>query len=209
MVISSIAGRTCGYRFTHAGLDCQTGAWNTTAEYIQFDGSKFGWDDKHFSVGSFTGTVPIVTLPVSPLKYDVNQAIIRQALVAQGKTWEEHKGYHYKHYEGTSVRCINEEESRKYQVKSRIIIDAEAFRTFELNKGICIDSGKIPDELGDNLRVVTSNMVYGYSLKDKEWLQFFLDCISGIVWDSQAFDSLVLPKKQENLKDLILAFAKA
>lgn len=38
---------------------------------------------------------------------------------------------------------------------------------------------------------------------------FYLDCSSDIKWNTDAFDSLVLPKEQENLKDLILAFAKA
>ncbi|KAJ5665884.1 uncharacterized protein N7477_008332 [Penicillium maclennaniae] len=93
-------------------------------------------------------------------------------LVAQGQNWEEHKGYHYKHYEGASVGYIDEEEPR-----------------------ICI-SGKIPVELDDNLRMVKSKMVYGYSLKNKEWLEFF-------------FDLHIRDRKQENLKDLFLAFAKA
>lgn len=93
-------------------------------------------------------------------------------------------------------------------MKSRIIIDTEAFQTFSRQKVISV-SGKLPHELNDDQRMVTSNMVYGYTLKDKEWLEFYLDSTSEIVWDSQAFDSLVLPKEQENLKDLILAFAKA
>ncbi|KAJ5324416.1 hypothetical protein N7476_003016 [Penicillium atrosanguineum] len=208
MVIGSITGRTRGYLFTGAALDCQTGAWEIRAKYIDFDGSKLGWDDQDFAIGAFTGTVPIVALPVSPLKYHANQTIIRQALIAQGKTWEEHKGYHFKQYDGVTVGFDSDAEPRKYQVKSRIIIDAEAFQTFHPHKGISL-SGKISDELHDDQRMVTSNMVYGYALKNKEWLTFFLDCTSEIVWDSQAFDSLVLPKEHENLKDLILAFAKA
>lgn len=215
MVISSIAGRTRGYLHTDAVLDCQTATWHMAAKFIDFDGSKFGWDSQRFDICAFTGTVPIVALPVSPLKYHAKQDIIRQTLAAQGKIWEEHKGYHFKQYDGVSYGYLDsdddsddDDEPRKYQTKSRIIIDAEAFRTFHPHKRISL-SGKLPDELSDEERTVASNMVYGYSLKDKEWLQFFLDCTSEIVWDSQAFDSLVLPKEQENLKDLILAFAKA
>lgn len=85
MVIGSTAGRTRGYLFTDAALNRQTSAWSITAKYIDFDGTKFGWDRHEFIVGSFSGTVPIVALPVSPLKYNVNQATIRQALIAHGR----------------------------------------------------------------------------------------------------------------------------
>lgn len=210
LVISVIGDRTRGYQFSSASLDCRTGEWDLRTRYIDFDGDAFGYDEEEFSVGPFTGTVPITALPVSPLKYHSNHSIIRQALIAQGKVWEEHKGYHYKQYDGIAVGFLegdDDAERRKYQVQSRIIIDAEAFGTFHPHKSINL-SGDVPDELDDDQRVVTSNMVYGYALKDKEWLQFFLDSSSEIAWDSQAFDSLVLPKEQENLKDLILAFAK-
>lgn len=210
MVISVIGDRTRGYLFASASLNCQTGKWSLRTKYIDFDGDAFGYDEEEFSVGSFTGTVPITALPVSPLTYHSNQSIIRQALIAQGKAWEEHKGYHYKQYDGIAIGFVegdDDTERRKYQVQSRIIIDAQAFRTFEVYKSISLN-GEVLDELDDDQRVITSNMVYGYALKDKEWLQFFLDSSSEIVWDSQAFDSLVLPKEQENLKDLILAFAK-
>jgi hypothetical protein len=210
MVISSMAGRTRGYLHADAVLNRCTGEWNMTAKYIDFDGSKFGWDIQYFNINAFTGTVPIVELPVSPLKYHAKQHIIRHNLAAQGKIWEEHKGYHFKQYDGISLGYpdCDDDKPRKYQAKSRIIIDAEAFQTFHPHKRLSL-SGKLPEELSDEQRMVTSNMVYGYALKDKEWLQFFLDCTSEIVWDSNAFDSLVLPKEQENLKDLILAFAKA
>jgi AAA+ superfamily predicted ATPase len=57
--------------------------------------------------------------------------------------------------------------------------------------------------------MITSDMVYGYSLIDKEWLQFYLRSVSEIEWDSHAFESLVLPREQQDLKDLLLAVARA
>lgn len=211
VVINTWDGRTRGLLFSSATLHCQTGAWVLGTKFIDFDGTDFGYENEVFNVGPFSGTTPITALPVSPLKYHTNNASIRQLLIAQGKVWEEHKGYHYKQYEGVAVGFVegdDEPERKNYHVKSRIIVDAEAFITFHPCKSIYL-SGQLPAELNDEQRMVTSLMVHGYSLKDKEWLAFYLDCSSAIVWDSQAFDSLVLPQEQENLKDLILAIAKS
>lgn len=46
----------------------------------------------------------------------------------------------------------------------------------------------------------------GYSLKRKEWLEFFVDQVGEIVWNNDAFDKLVLPDDQ---KELILAFSES
>lgn len=211
VVISTCGGRTQGFLFRNASMNCNTGAWTLSAKFIDFDGTEFGYESENFGVPAFVGTVPITALPISPLKYHTHQAALRKLLIVQGRLWEEHKGYHYKQYEGIAVGYVDGydgPEPRKYHVKSRIIIDAEAFNTFQDCKSISL-SGNLGAELNDDQRMVASIMVHGYSLKDKEWLRFFLDCTSAIVWDLQAFDSLVLPQEQENLKDLILAFAKA
>jgi len=46
----------------------------------------------------------------------------------------------------------------------------------------------------------------GYSLKLKKWLDFFVEQIAEIQWNSHAFDKLVLPADQ---KELILAFSES
>lgn len=211
LVINTSDGRTRGLRFTNSSLNCQSGVWALSAKYIDFDGTQFGFDTATFNVGPFAGTAPITALPVSPLKFHKNNDAIRERLIAQGNIWEEHKGYHYKQYEGVAVGYVDGHdgpEPKSYRVKSRIIIDAEAFNTFHPYKGISV-FGKVPDKLDDEQKMIASVMVHGYSLKDKEWLSFYLDCSREIEWDSQAFDSLVLPQEQENLKDLILAIAKS
>jgi hypothetical protein len=42
--------------------------------------------------------------------------------------------------------------------------------------------------------------------KDKKWLQFYIDSVQEIVWNEDAFASLVAPAEQ---KELILAFAES
>ncbi|KAJ5574821.1 P-loop containing nucleoside triphosphate hydrolase protein [Penicillium hetheringtonii] len=57
--------------------------------------------------------------------------------------------------------------------------------------------------------LISTPIIRGFSLKDKMWLEFFIDGVEDIVWNSDAFDNLVLPHSQQDLKKLILGFAKA
>lgn len=208
VVISTFGGRQHAYLFVDDGINCRTKAIVLEVKFVEFDGDNFGYSDDQFEVPVFLGTAPITSLSAFPLKYHPDKEAIREKLIARGKAWEQHKGYHYKQYEGIAIGFLDDNKVKKYHVKSRIIIDAEAFNVFHPHKGVWV-YGELPEELTDDHRLVASTSVYGYSLKDKEWLKFYLDCSSEIKWNSAAFEALVLPKEQENLKDLILAFAKA
>ncbi|KAI1146250.1 P-loop containing nucleoside triphosphate hydrolase protein [Nemania diffusa] len=54
--------------------------------------------------------------------------------------------------------------------------------------------------------LICTPVIRGYSLSAKLWLEFFVDSVSEIVFNTNAFDSLVLP---EGHKSLILAIAQA
>ncbi|KAK1148750.1 hypothetical protein N8T08_008635 [Aspergillus melleus] len=208
VVISSVGGHMSGGRFVSGETDCESGIYNASVKYVEFDGENFGWTEKNDEIPYFTGTTPITSLAMFPLRYHPEKATIRESLVARGKRWEQHKGYHYKNYEGAAMSVGRDDEETKYHVKSRIIIDAEGFNVFHPTETVTIDD-TIHGDLTDDQLLVTTPKVHGYSLKDKEWLRFYLDSTSDIKWDSNAFESLVLPSEQANLKDLILAFAKA
>ncbi|KAJ5089607.1 hypothetical protein N7532_008291 [Penicillium argentinense] len=208
VVVANVGGRQCAYLFVDDAINCRTKAVLLDVKYVDFDGDDFGYRDYQFEVPVFIGTTPITTLPAFPLRYHPDKDAIKERLIARGKIWEQHKGYHYKQYEGIAIGFLEDDETRRYHVKSRIIIDADAFNVFHPHESVSV-WGDVPNELTDDHRLVASPAVYGYSLKDKEWLQFYLDCTTEIKWDTAAFDALVLPKEQENLKDLILAFAKA
>ena len=210
VVISTAGGRTRAFLFRDASIDCRTKKWIFDVKYIDYDGAQFGYRDFQVKAAPFVGTENITSLPVFPLKFHTEKDAIRDGLVARGKLWEEHKGYRYKQYEGIAIGFREDDDEVKYHIKSRIIIDTEAFNIFHPSEVVRVyGEDEFPEELDDDKRIVTSPMVYGYSLKDKEWLQFYLDCAKDIIWNRQAFDALVLPQEQENLKDLILAFAKA
>jgi hypothetical protein len=149
--------------------------------HIDFDGKRFGYKDQEFFVDPFIGTMPITSLSVYPLTYHAEKDDVRKNLIAQGKRWEEHKGYHYRQYEGIAVGTSEQSQNKRYHVKSRIIIDAEAFGVFSSHGSVRVYGQKdMPQELTDEQRMITSDMVYGYSLIDKEWLQFYLRGASDI-----------------------------
>jgi hypothetical protein len=200
-------GRERAYKFSKGAKDSWTKKYKLTSTYIDFDSSNFGFKYHSLSVSEFQDTMPIASLPAFPLRFHPNESEVKERLTARGRLWEKYRGYHYKHYEGIA-RGFLMDKSVKFNVNSRIIIDTEAFNTFNPNQSISVSSS-ISGRLSDDQHLIAVPLLRGYSLKDKKWLEFYLHAVKEIVWDEQAFDSLVLPPEQKDLKQLILAFAKS
>lgn len=60
--------------------------------------------------------------------------------------------------------------------------------------------------LTEEQKLVCTPLLRGYSLKTKDWLNFFVNSVKDIEWQTDAFDRLVLPKNQ---KELILGFTES
>lgn len=74
-----------------------------------------------------------------------------------------------------------------------------------------MDGGFVDEEeetnrprLTDEQKLICTPVVRGYSLRDKEWMNLFVDSLQDIVFNTRAFESLVLPGDE---KELILGFA--
>lgn len=83
----------------------------------------------------------------------------------------------------------------------------------EIDNTHAMESGKRPvidtntkSVLNTEQLLLTDAKLRGYSLRDKKWMNFYIDNIQDIKWNEDAFDSLVAPQEQ---KDLILAFAES
>ncbi|KAI9658680.1 MAG: hypothetical protein M1821_002240 [Bathelium mastoideum] len=63
-----------------------------------------------------------------------------------------------------------------------------------------------PEVLTEEQLLICKPTLRGYSLKDKKWLEFYIDSVEDVTWNEDAFDSLVAPPEQ---KDLVLAFAQS
>ncbi|KAL2840684.1 P-loop containing nucleoside triphosphate hydrolase protein [Aspergillus pseudoustus] len=190
-IYSVVDGRQRAFVFQTGYHDARNRSYSISGKYIDFDGKEFGFVDNAFSIPVYEGTTAITSLPVFPLKYHHDHAA--------------HKSYQYKQYEGVADGYYYNKEI-KFNVKGRIVIDTEAYSTFNP------DPTPLPtlsDTLTDEHRLIATPIVRGYALSNKKWLEFYLDGVTDIVWNSHAFDSLVLPHAQQDLKQLILAFANA
>jgi ATPase family associated with various cellular activities (AAA) len=205
--------------------------YHLQTEYVDWDGENFGLANEGIQIPAFGGTAPITKLSAFPLAFHSDVKKLRERVIARGQKFEELKGYHYKAYDGVAIGwgCWG---PIKYSVSSRIIVDTYAFNRFNPNRKVNLDFMKTempdydddddvdeiePDEraqgkntIGSTLKpdqlLLTTPTLRGYSLKDKKWLEFFVDSVSEIVWNESAFASLVAPPEQ---KDLILAFAQS
>ncbi|KOS42470.1 hypothetical protein ACN38_g6641 [Penicillium nordicum] len=214
VVISSPDGTLRAYLLTQVSSENETSVHDyLEMEYVGFNGSKFGYKYTGFMIPKFVGTVPITSLPYFPLRYHPEKDAIQELLIARGKRWEGYKGYHFKAYEEGST-CTNSKSrdenlsDTNHHVKSRVIIDIDAYKDFGRSHLVAVDS-EIDGELDNLQALIATPTLYGYSLSDKEWSTFLVDQLKDIEWDEKAFESLVLPREQQGLKEVVLAVAKA
>ncbi|KAJ5415702.1 hypothetical protein N7465_004397 [Penicillium sp. CMV-2018d] len=214
VVLSSTGGTLRAYLLVQSSSEDETsGNDYLEMEYVGFDGSKFGYKYTGFMIPSFVGTVPITSLPYFPLRYHPKKDTLRESLIARGKKWEAYKGYHFKAYEepstGTNSKSRGDNlRDTNHHVKSRVIIDIDAYKLFARMTLVTVDR-EIDGELDDSQRLIATPTLYGYSLSNKEWSTFLVDHLKDIEWDEKAFESLVLPREQQGLKEVVLAVAKA
>ncbi|KUM66315.1 hypothetical protein ACN42_g752 [Penicillium freii] len=214
VVLSSTGGTLRAYLLVQSSSEDETsGNDYLEMEYVGFDGSKFGYKYTGFIIPSFVGTVPITSLPYFPLRYHPEKDTIRESLIARGKKWEAYKGYHFKAYEepstGTNSKSRGDNlRDTNHHVKSRVIIDIDAYKLFARMTLVTVDR-EIDGELDDSQRLIATPTLYGYSPSNKEWSTFLVDHLKDIEWDEKAFESLVLPREQQGLKEVVLAVAKA
>lgn len=176
--------------------------------YIDYNGHGFGYRNYSLSIPTFEGTKPIMSLPVIPFVFHNDKDTLRKSLTLRGKLWYQHKGHHHKQYEGLALTSYGGQEIR-YKINSRVIIDTEAYLEFHSN-GPPISLEYISDPPADEDFLIATPILRGYSLKDRKWLEFFIDGVSDIVWKPRPFKSLILPDGEaKDLKDLVLAFASS
>lgn len=205
-VFSVVDGRPRAFARLEAQKDPFSKTFSIQADCVDYDGQSFRYSVKSFEIYEFDGTLPITSLDVFPIIYHPDRSTICRDLVARGKTWQGFKGYHYKSYEGPTAEDSSW-DSKGTSINSRIIIDAESYSRFSRNiPGV--HGGSI-EELSDEDLMIATPILRGYVLKNKMWASFFLDTVKDIVWSERAFDSLVLPTDKQELKSLILAFARS
>lgn len=87
---------SCEYKQTNCGefLVVQ-------ALYVDWDGKRFGFAQSELAIPKFSGTKPIIELPIFPAQYHPSLDAVNGALLKRGKQFEELSGFNYTAYSGT------------------------------------------------------------------------------------------------------------
>jgi hypothetical protein len=192
---------------------------------VDYGGKNFGRYQEKIDIPEFIGTKKITGLNVYPLVFHPDRDALVEKLTKRGKVFESLAGHHYKAYSGKAITWDREGNEVPIEISGRIIVDIDSFnryspyRTRYLNDWNAKDLerlGKYKDENGlddkGELRLtpyhhlLSRSRTRGYSLSLKKWLDFYVEQVKEITWNTNAFDKLVLPDDQ---KELILAFSES
>lgn len=195
-------------------------ALHLNVEFLDFDGDCFGTRGTLLVIPQFSGTVPIGALLAFPLSYHSNEAAVRERIIARGRRWESHAGQQFREYKGVALDV----EGLRYNIDGRVMIDAHTFHRIEANHSFQVQAfpgapGEkrkqaleseemelVPEDnasqwvpLTDEQCLLATPLVRGFSFTEKKFLEFFIDKITPIEWNTRCFQQLVLPEDKKEL----------
>ncbi|KAI5854058.1 P-loop containing nucleoside triphosphate hydrolase protein [Tricharina praecox] len=193
--------------------------------YVDYDGRNFGECKAIVEIPEFLGTCRIDSLPIYPFGYHPDVDSLKQKLVARGRKFGTLTGMQYKYYKGLAF-FKKKNSLVRVTVQSRIMVDALTFKRMNPNynsnpvkPGAGRYGGGDPEDDLDDMGVLDltapnssseglmseeqllmcSPTVLGFSFGDKMWVEFAIDSIHEIIFNTGAFDSLVLPESQKSI----------
>ncbi|KAK3311084.1 P-loop containing nucleoside triphosphate hydrolase protein [Chaetomium strumarium] len=212
MVETEYMANQCG-KFLQVRCDC-----------VDYGGKDFGRYQEAINIPEFLGTKKITGLKVYPLHFHEEREAVAAKLIKRGEMFQALAGHHYKQYSGKAITWNREGQEVECQISGRIVVDIDSFNRFSpwrvryLNDWNANDLDRfskhkekmgLTDEkfvLPPYYQMLARSRTRGYSLKFKKWLDFFVEQITEVQWNSNAFERLVLPPDQ---KELILAFSES
>ncbi|KAI3327316.1 ATPase [Xylariaceae sp. AK1471] len=195
------------------------------ADCVDHGGKRFGRYTENIDIPEFLGTRNITSLNAFPWVFHEEKDAVRAALSKRGQTFEKLAGHHYKAYNATAITWDRERNEVPIQVSGRIVVDVDSFHRYSPYPRRYVGEWKAKDhelfaaqslanhtsetttfKLTPYHHMLARSRTRGYSLKLKQWLDFFVEDVEEIVWNNHAFEKLVLPEDQ---KELILAFSES
>ncbi|CAN8104023.1 unnamed protein product [Discula destructiva] len=195
-----------------------------SADCVDYSGKEFGRHTERIKIPEFVGTKKITVLNAYPLTFHENQDAVVALLTKRGQIFEQLAGNHYKAYDGTAITWDRQGEEMPIQISGRVVVDIHSFNRSNMWRKRWLSEWNAKDlerlteyrkthglaengqlKLSPYYQMLARSRTRGYSLKRKEWLEFFIEQIYEIEWNNGAFDKLVLPDDQ---KELIMAFSE-
>ncbi|KAI1607958.1 P-loop containing nucleoside triphosphate hydrolase protein, partial [Exophiala viscosa] len=81
----------------------------------------------------------------------------------------------------------------------RVVLDITGDKSTVIDRDFVADPKETMHEFTSEELIVASPVVLGFAFAEKLWLEFKVSAISEVVYNAEAFDSLVLPESQKSL----------
>jgi hypothetical protein len=186
-------------------------------DFIDFDGNQLGTRRLELAIPKYQGTRELSELSTIPLQLLDDASELRDELLARGRKFEAYIGQHYQHYDGIALKRTPDGYAR-FTVAGRVMIDCKTYHRLEPNDSFtCVplttestrmersrkramgqltfagsNGERTFEPLSDENAMLTNATVRGYSFTSKKFLEFFVEDLSEIEWNTGCFDELVL-----------------
>ena len=215
---ATILSQNRAFRVVSSFYDTSELAPNLTiqADFIDFNGQRLGNRRIELNIVKYPGTRDLNESEVIPLDLLDDAADLREEFLTRGRRFESYIGQHFLQYNGLAIKKTPNGYDR-FTVIGRVMIDCKTYLRLEPNEGFVVGSvdstmklersrkrakenlnfveaGGAPkfDKLSDEEAMLTNATVRGYSFTMKRFLEFFVEDLSDIEWNSGCFDDLVL-----------------
>ncbi|KAK4239305.1 hypothetical protein C8A03DRAFT_43068 [Achaetomium macrosporum] len=204
-----------------------------TANFVDFDGDRLGTRRIELGIPKYQGMRELSELSTIPLDLLDDAADVREELLSRGRRFEGYIGQHFLHYDGIAIKKTPEGYAR-FTVNGRVMIDCKTYHRLEPNDAFTVvttdektkmershkramaqltfaqaDGTPKFDKMSDEDAMLTNATVRGYSFTTKRFLEFFVEDLSEIEWNTKCFDDLVLdPAVKRTVQALVSTHAQ-
>ncbi|KAL1839234.1 hypothetical protein VTJ49DRAFT_1712 [Mycothermus thermophilus] len=204
-----------------------------SSSYIDFDGERLGKRPIDLAIPMYQGMVQLNDLACVPLDMLDDADDVREELLARGRKFEGFVGQHFMRYDGVAMKKTPNGYAR-FTVNGRVMIDCKTYFRLEPNESITCQeldaqrakmerslkrghgnltfegTSRVQPRLTDEQAVLTNATVRGYSFTVKKFLEFYVDDLKEIEWNTSCFDHLVLdPSVKRTVQALVATHAQA
>ncbi|KAK7991568.1 hypothetical protein PG988_000362 [Apiospora saccharicola] len=229
LVYAQTLGQPRAYKVTNASYNdnSEQPCLILSGEYVDYDGERFGAREARLQIPKFEGTRRLQDLDVVPLAMHSGKDQILQVLLARGRRFEDLAGQIHVQYSGMAIKQSKIGYER-FHIKERVMVDCKTYtrlnpmETFAVTPLSVAEEKETTDGLSDDTTtdtprtldydykltaseaILTNATVRGYAFTHQLFLEFFVDEISEIEWNTDCFDQLVLdPTSKESIQALV------
>ncbi|KAK8044489.1 P-loop containing nucleoside triphosphate hydrolase protein [Apiospora rasikravindrae] len=212
LMYAQTLGQPRAYEITNASYNdnSEQPSLILSGNYVDYDGEAFGLREARLPVPKFEGTCRLQDLNVVPLDLHPDKDQILATLLARGRRFEELAGQNHVQYSGMAVRKSKIGYER-FHIQERIMVDCQTYhRLNPMDMFVVAPLDSAEDGLLlDEEAILANATVRGYAFTHQLFLEFFVDEISEIEWNTACFDQLVLdPTSKDSIQALVSNHAR-